>query len=65
MDYAKFLLANEIRKEAEAEIKQRQTLERGGLELKVLPTGDLEPIVYSILDDIKKVADYMDAWDKR
>lgn len=65
MDYAKLLLANEIRKEANAEIERRWSLEHGGKKFEKLPISDPEAITYAVMEDIEKYAALIDSWHKR
>jgi hypothetical protein len=60
MDYAKLLLANQLRREALLE--QRRFARAQGKELKIMPTGDYTGIVYAILEELETTAGQIDAF---
>lgn len=64
MDYAKYALALQLLQVAKPELAAALKLETGSEPLQILPSSDLQAIVWDALDELEKVVKIIDEWSK-
>ncbi|MRW85389.1 hypothetical protein GJ698_14985 [Pseudoduganella sp. FT26W] len=64
MDYAKYVLAHQLLSQAKPELAAALKAQTGREPLQILPSSDLQAIVWDALDELEKVVTMINGWSE-